>query len=78
MKTKPLAEILERVETWPPHVQDELADFARELEAGVNGDAYYPTPEELAGIDRGLEAAAAGRFASEAEVETVFAKFRGQ
>ena len=40
MKTKPLADILERVETWPPHVQDELAAYARELEAGVKGDAY--------------------------------------
>jgi hypothetical protein len=78
MKTKPLAEILERVEMWPPHVQDELADFARELEAGVNGDAYHPTPEELTGIDRGLDAAAAGRFASETDVEAIFAKFRGK
>lgn len=78
MKTKPLADILERVETWPPHVQDELAAYARELEAGVQGDAYHPSPEELAGIDRGLRAADAGRFAAEAEVEAVFAKFRGR
>ncbi len=78
MKTKPLADILERVETWPPHVQDELAAYARELEAGVQGDAYRPSSEELAGIDRGLRAADAGRFATEAEVEAVFAKFRGR
>jgi hypothetical protein len=47
MKTKPVADILERAETWPPHVQDELAAYTRELEAGVNGDAYQPTPEGL-------------------------------
>jgi predicted transcriptional regulator len=76
MKTKPLADILERVEAWPPQVQDELAAFARELEAGVQGQAYHPTPEELAGIDRGLNSANAGRFATEAQVEAVFAKFR--
>jgi predicted transcriptional regulator len=39
---------------------------------------YEPTPEELAGIDRGLRAAAEGRVASEQEVEAVFAKFRGK
>lgn len=76
MKTKPLADILERVETWPPHVQDELAAYARELEAGVKGEAYQPTPEELAGIDRGLRAADAGRFATVTDVEAAFAKFR--
>jgi hypothetical protein len=38
---------------------------------------YEPTPSELAGIDRGLADAEAGRFASDAEVEAAFAKFRG-
>jgi len=37
---------------------------------------YNPTPEELAGIDRGLRAAAEGRFATDKKVEAVFAKFR--
>lgn len=78
MKPGPLADILERAESWPAHVQDELADFARELEAGVNGDSYHPTPEELAGIDRGLRAADAGRFASDDEVASVFARYRGK
>ncbi|WP_415914828.1 hypothetical protein [Rhodopseudomonas palustris] len=40
MKTKPLADILERVESWPPDLQDELAAFARELDAGANGPDY--------------------------------------
>lgn len=68
MKTKPLTEILEPVEFWPPHVQEELAACARELDAEGNGRDYQPTPEELAGIDRGLRDAAAGRFASDAQV----------
>jgi len=77
MKTKPLADILERVESWPPQLQDELAAFARELDAGANGRDYQPTPDELAGIDRGLRDAAENRFADDAAVAAAFAKFRG-
>jgi hypothetical protein len=76
MKTSPLAEILTRAERWPPHLQNELADFARELEAGVNGGAYHPTLAQLAGIDRGLRTAEAGRFASDDAVEAVLVKHR--
>jgi predicted transcriptional regulator len=75
MKTKQLAEILERVESWPAHAQDELAEIARDIEQGLNGGDYQPTDAELAGIDRGLRDADQGRFAAEAEVEAVFAKF---
>jgi predicted transcriptional regulator len=78
MKTKKLTEILDRVEAWPPDAQNELAEFALELDAGLKGGEYEPTPEELAGIDRGLRAADEGRFASDSEVEAVFAKFRGR
>jgi len=48
MKTKKLTKVLERVEAWPPHVQNELAEFALELDAEFKGDEYEPTPEELA------------------------------
>ncbi|MGC1357348.1 MAG: hypothetical protein WA851_16465 [Xanthobacteraceae bacterium] len=75
MKTKQLAEILERVESWPAHAQDKLAEIAREIEEDLNGD-YEPSEAELAGIDRGLRDADQGRFATEAEVEAAFAKFR--
>ncbi len=37
---------------------------------------YEPTPAELAGIDRGLRAAAEGRFATDEQVEAVLAKLR--
>ena len=78
MMTKKLTETLERVEAWPPHVQNELAEFALELDAGFKDGEYEPAPEELAGIDRGLRAAAEGRFASDREVDAVLAKFRGK
>jgi hypothetical protein len=78
MKTPKLTAVLERVEAWPADVQNELAEFALELDAGLKDGEYQPTPEELAGIDRGLRAAAEGRFASEQEVEATFAKFRAR
>lgn len=75
MKTKHLTEVQERVESWPAPAQDELARVALEMEAEING-AYHANAEELAGIDRGLRAADAGRFATDDEVEAVFAKLR--
>jgi predicted transcriptional regulator len=76
MKSKKLTEVLERVAAWPPGVQDELAALALDLEAGLAGAEYEPTPEELSGIDRGLRDAAEGRFATAEQVEEAFAKFR--
>ncbi len=76
MKTRQLAEILERVERWPAHAQDELAEIARDIEQSLNGGDYEPTEAELAGIDRGLRDADQERFATEAEVEAVFAKLQ--
>jgi predicted transcriptional regulator len=76
MKTRQLAEILERVEHWPEHAQDELAEIAREIDEGLKEGTYEPTDQELAGIDRGLRDAEQGHFATTAEVEAAFAKFR--
>ncbi|MFL9828306.1 hypothetical protein [Rhodoplanes sp. SY1] len=75
MTTRKLAAALARVETWPAAAQDQLADLAFEIEASLAGP-YEPTPEEQAGIDRGLADATAGRFASDAEVESVLARLR--
>jgi predicted transcriptional regulator len=77
MKTKSLTQVLERVETWPAEWQDQLAEIARDIDAELKDGVYHPTPEELAGIDRGLRDAEQGRFATEEEVEAAFAKFRG-
>jgi predicted transcriptional regulator len=77
MTAKALEDVMQRVATWPEEAQEELAEIAREIDAGLKGGVYHATPEELAGIDRGLQAAQDGRFATEAEVEAVFAKHRG-
>jgi predicted transcriptional regulator len=76
MTAKVLKEVLERVETWPEEAQEELAEIAREIDAGLKGGSYRATPEELAGVDRGLEAAREGRFATDEEVEAIRAKHR--
>ena len=76
MKTKQLAEALERVERWPAQAQDELAEIARDIEENLKSGDYEPSEAELAGIDRGLRAAAEGRFATEEQVDTALAKLR--
>jgi hypothetical protein len=76
MTAKILKEVLERVATWPEAAQEELAEIAREIDAGLKGGTYRATPDELAGIDRGLKAAREGRFATDEQVEAVLAKHR--
>ena len=64
--------VLERVTTWPEDRQQELAEFALEIEAELAGDGYEATPDELKAIDEGL----AGEAASEEEIKAAFASFR--
>jgi hypothetical protein len=70
-----LQEILTRAETWPREAREELAQIALEFEAGLSGE-YHPTADELAGINRGLRAAAEGRFATNEELESALVKLR--
>jgi predicted transcriptional regulator len=76
MKTRQLAEVLERVERWPAHAQDELAEIARDIEENLSNGDYEPSEAESAGIDRGLQAAAEGRFATDQQVDAALAKLR--
>ena len=76
MASKTLNEAMRRVESWPEAAQEELAEIALEIDARVKGGRYHASPDELAGIDRGLEAARKGRFATDEEVEAVFLKHR--
>ena len=71
-----MQKLLESIATWPEEDQEELLEAARGIEARRRG-LYRATPEELRGIDRGLEDARHGRFASDDEVAAVRAKFRG-
>ncbi|HXD44165.1 MAG TPA: hypothetical protein VN655_03440 [Pseudolabrys sp.] len=76
MTAKALKEALRRVETWPDHAQDALAELALEIDQELHEGKYHATAAELAGIERGLKAANEGRFATDEEVEAVIAKHR--
>lgn len=66
MKTQELTEALERIEAWPPEMQDEFAERALELDAEVRDGLYQATPEERARIRRlnGLAEIGKRRYAS--------------
>lgn len=68
-------EILAHVASWPEEDQEELAEYAREIEARRSG-VYYASPDELQAIDEALGQVARGEVASKAEIEAAFAKFR--
>lgn len=76
MTAKALKEAMARAETWPEEAQQELAEIALEIDAGLKGGTYRATQDELAGIDRGLKAARESRFASDDDVAQVLAKYR--
>ena len=73
---KTLSNLLHEAEAWPEAAQAELTDIAREIEDELKAGAYRATALELAGVDRGLRDAGQARFATDDEVEAVFAKHR--
>jgi hypothetical protein len=76
MTAKVLTKAMKRAETWPDEAQEELAGIALEIDAALKGGTWLPTPDELAGIDRGLPAAEQGRFAMPEDVLAAFANHR--
>jgi hypothetical protein len=68
---KSLEDVLKKAEHWPREDQEELLEYAREIEARRTG-VYYATPEELRAID---EADRSG-VATREEVEAAFKAFR--
>ena len=68
--------LIEQLESWPEEDQEELAGYAREIEARRTGH-YHATPEELKAIDEALGQVARGELATKEEVDAAFAKFRG-
>jgi hypothetical protein len=76
MTANKLKEVLELAKAWPEAAQAELAELAREIDAGLGPGKYHATPKELAGIDRGLKAAREGRFATDEQIAELFKKHR--
>ena len=59
-----LKEVIEHAETWPQEDQEELAEYAREIEARRTG-VYTMSDDERAAVGRGLMEADRGQFVSE-------------
>jgi predicted transcriptional regulator len=61
MTTKTLKEVMEQAATWPREDQDELAEYAREIEARRIG-VYTMSDDERIAVGRGLAEADRGEF----------------
>ena len=64
MITKVLKEVIEQAETWPEQDQEDLAEYAREIQARRTG-VYIMSDEERAAVERGLAQADRGEFVSD-------------
>lgn len=76
MSSADLRLLLERVQTWPEEAQAALLSVADEIEREFADGTYEATEEELRIIDEAVASLDAGEFATEAEIEAAFAKFR--
>jgi len=73
--TKLLELAFEEAKQLSPEEQDELARTIMEIVRGGE-DVYVLSEEEEAAIEVGLAEADRGEFASEEEIEAIFAKYR--
>ncbi len=62
-----LKEVIEHAETWPLEDQEELAEYAREIEARRTG-AYTMSDQERVAVGKGLAEADCGQFVPEERV----------
>jgi hypothetical protein len=62
-----LKEVIEHAETWPLEDQEELAEYAREIEARRTG-VYTMSDQERLAVGKGLAEADSGQFVSEERV----------
>ncbi len=67
MTTKALREVLEHVASWPVEDQNDLAEYAREIEARRTG-IYTMSDDEQAAVGRGLAEADRGEFVADETV----------
>ena len=61
MTTKTFKEVMEHAATWPREDQDELAEYAREIEARRTG-IYTMSDDERLAVGKGLAEADRGEF----------------
>jgi hypothetical protein len=64
MTTKTLQQVMEYAATWPREDQEELAEYAREIEARRTG-IYTMSDSERISVARGMAQADRGEFVSD-------------
>jgi predicted transcriptional regulator len=64
MIAKVLKDIIKQAETWPQQDQEELAEYAREIQARRTG-VYIMSDDERTAVRRGLAQADQGEFVSD-------------
>lgn len=64
MVAKALKDVIAQAETWPQQDQEELAEYAREIQARRTG-VYIMSDEERGAVRRGLAQADRGEFVSD-------------
>ena len=69
-----IAALAERIANLPEEAQAEIEQSVAEVEARYGG-IYRLSPEERAGVQRGLEQVRRGEFASDEDVEALFSRF---
>ncbi len=75
--TRLLKQAIEAVSRLSAAEQDEIAQMLLEIvRDGDDGDVYVLSDEERAALEHSLEFADRGEFATDDEVQAVFAKYR--
>ncbi|MEX2035007.1 MAG: hypothetical protein WEA28_07435 [Xanthobacteraceae bacterium] len=72
-----LKDIMERVGDWPEEAQEQALELLLALEQEY-AEPYELSDEDTAAIDRGLEDARQGRFATDEQIEALFKRYRSQ
>jgi predicted transcriptional regulator len=65
--------VLQKLRSWPEEDQDEIAEFAREIEARRKG-IYVMSEEERVAVREGWDQAERGQFVSEEEMAAFWQK----
>jgi hypothetical protein len=63
------------VRSWPAHQQDEAAELLLALHQ-LGAEAYVASEDELRAIDEALAQIEAGEYATDADVEAAYSRFR--
>ncbi len=71
-----LKDLLQRVEAWPAEAQTEVLRSLAKIERQF--DLFPLSEEDIAALEQSAEDERLGRFASDEEIEELFARYRSR